>query len=80
MPQQLIKARGLVGWPTDGFTTAQGHHQSKDWRWMGSLVASTWVRKHHGHLDPRSSLDWSMIRGFSLKKGNEPSRPVERTS
>jgi hypothetical protein len=46
---------------------------------MGQLAASTWARKHHGHPNPCSSLDWSMIFGFSLKKGNEPLGLVERT-
>jgi hypothetical protein len=43
---------------------------------MGPLAAGTWVRAHHGHFYSHPSLDKSMIRGFSSKKGKR----VIRTS
>jgi len=46
---------------------------------MGPLVASTWAHERHGHPNPRLSLSRFPVHGFSLKKGNEPLGPVERT-
>ena len=46
---------------------------------MGPLAASTWVHERRGHLGPRSRLGRFPVNGFSLKKGNEPLGPVERT-
>ena len=46
---------------------------------MGPLAASTPAHEHRGHLVPHSSLGWFPVHGFSLKKGNEPLGPVERT-
>ena len=46
---------------------------------MGPLEASTQAHKRRGHPGPRSSLGWFPVHGFSLKKGNEPLGPVERT-
>ena len=46
---------------------------------MGPLAASTQVHERHGHSGPRSSLGRFLVHGFSLKKGNEPLGPAERT-
>jgi hypothetical protein len=40
-PRRPTKVLGFEGWPTNGFTTAPGHHKSKGRRWMGPLAAST---------------------------------------
>ena len=46
---------------------------------MGPLAASTRAHERRGHPGPRSSLGRFPVYGFSLKKGNEPLGPVERT-
>ena len=46
---------------------------------MGPLAAITWAHERRGHSGPRSSLGRFPVHGFSLKKGNEPLGPVERT-
>jgi hypothetical protein len=56
-PRRPIKVLGFKSWPTNGFTTAPGHHQSKGRGWMGPIAASTRAHKRHRHPDPRSSLD-----------------------
>ena len=55
------------------------HPKSEGWKGMGPLAASTWVHEHRGHSGPRSSLGRFQVHGFSSKKSNEPSEPVERT-
>ena len=46
---------------------------------MGPLVASTRAHERRRHLGPRLSLGRFIVHGFSSKKGNEPSGPVEWT-
>ena len=46
---------------------------------MGLLAASTQAHKSRGHPGPCSSLGRFSVHGFSMKKGNKPLGPVERT-
>ena len=74
-----IQAQEFEGWPSDGFTAALGHPSSEGWKGMGPLAASTRAHERCGHPGPHSSLGRFSVNGFSLKKGNEPLGPVERT-
>ena len=46
---------------------------------MGPLAASTRAHERRRHPGPRSGFGRFPVHGFSMKKGNEPLGPVERT-
>jgi hypothetical protein len=78
MPQRPIKIQGFEGWPTDGFNHPRAPpEQGRGDGWVHQRPAPR--RARHGHPDPHPSLDSCAIHDFSLKKGNKPSGPVERT-